>query len=121
MHLECNQLPRANSDSWLHIRPGETFFLSVFICVHLWLNILTGAAKHYFVRKSRKPRFAKGPSHFPGRDCRQASISAHRSPAFPIRAAMVRSVNVPGPTSPRSISSHVHGADTGAPGFARTA
>ena len=34
---------------------------------------------------------------------------------------MVRSVNVRGPTSPRSTSSHVHGAETGAPGFARTA
>jgi len=28
--------------------------------------------------------------------------------------------NVPGSTVPRSISSHVHGADTGAPGLART-
>jgi hypothetical protein len=34
---------------------------------------------------------------------------------------MVRSVNVCGVTSPRSISSHVHGADTGALGFGRTA
>ena len=38
-----------------------------------------------------------------------------------MRAGMFRSVNVRGPTSPRSTSSHVHGADTGAPGFARTA
>jgi len=29
-------------------------------------------------------------------------------------------VNVPGCTSPRSISSHVQGADTGAPRLART-
>ena len=34
---------------------------------------------------------------------------------------MVRSVKVCGWTSPRSISSHEHGADTGAPRFARTA
>ena len=48
-------------------------------------------------------------------------MSDQRSPTSAMRAAIVRSVNVRGPTSPRSISSHVHGADTGAPGFARTA
>ena len=44
-------------------------------------------------------------------------MSDQRSPTSATRAAIVRSVNVCGPTSPRSISSHVHGADTGAPGF----
>lgn len=34
---------------------------------------------------------------------------------------MFRSVNVCGWTSPDSTSSQVHGADTGAPGLARTA
>ena len=48
-------------------------------------------------------------------------IPPHRSPTPATRPAIVRSVNVRGPTSPRSTSSHVHGADTGAPGFARTA
>jgi len=47
--------------------------------------------------------------------------SAHKSPTSFIRRAIVRNVNVCGPTFPRSISSQVHGADTGAPGFARTA
>ena len=41
-------------------------------------------------------------------------------PTLAMRSGMVRSVNVRGPTSPRSTSSHVHGADTGAPRFART-
>src|SRR5262249_31796626 len=44
----------------------------------------------------------------------------HTSPAFSMRSAIVRSLNVRGPTAPDSTSSHVHGADTGAPGFART-
>ena len=44
-------------------------------------------------------------------------ISAHTSPTDSIRSAIVRSVNVRGPTAPRSISCHVHGADTGAPRF----
>lgn len=48
------------------------------------------------------------------------SMSAQRSPAFLIRAGMFVSVKVPGLTVPFSISSHVHGADTGAPRFART-
>jgi hypothetical protein len=48
-------------------------------------------------------------------------MSAQRSPTLAIRPAIVLSVKVRGPASPRSISSHVHGADTGAPGFARTA
>ena len=47
-------------------------------------------------------------------------MSAQRSPTFATRSGMFRSVNVRGFTSPRSISSHVHGADTGAPRFART-
>ena len=38
-----------------------------------------------------------------------------------MRAGSVRSVNVLGPTAPRSISSHVHGAEIGAAGRARTA
>jgi hypothetical protein len=37
-----------------------------------------------------------------------------------MRFVMLRSVNVLGSTAPRSISSHVQGADTGAPGLART-
>ena len=54
-------------------------------------------------------------------DCGCALISAHGSPAEAVLCAIVRSVNVRGATSPRSTSSHVHGAETGAPGFARTA
>ena len=50
-----------------------------------------------------------------------ALMSAHKSPTRSILAAIVRNVNVRGATSPRSISSQVHGAETGAPGFARTA
>ena len=46
--------------------------------------------------------------------------SFHRSPTASSRSAIVRRVNVRGPTVRRSISSHVHGADTGAPGRART-
>src|SRR5688572_2619699 len=45
----------------------------------------------------------------------------HTSPTAATRSAIVRNVKLRGPTSPRSISSHVHGADTGAPGFGRTA
>jgi hypothetical protein len=45
----------------------------------------------------------------------------HRSPTSAIRAAIDRMAKVRGPTAPLSISSHVQGADTGAPGFARTA
>ena len=37
-----------------------------------------------------------------------------------MRSGIVRSVNVRGTTAPDSTSSHVHGADTGAPGLART-
>src|SRR5688572_5932571 len=51
---------------------------------------------------------------------RLRSRSAQMSPAFLIRAGMLRRVKVAGATLPFSISSHVHGADTGAPGFART-
>src|SRR5712672_1170645 len=58
----------------------------------------------------------------PGRfnDCPRRRMSAHRSPTFATRSGMFRRVNVPGFTSPRSTSSHVQGADTGAPRFART-
>jgi hypothetical protein len=38
-----------------------------------------------------------------------------------MRPAIVASVNVCGPTSPSSTSFHVQGAETGAPGLARTA
>ena len=38
-----------------------------------------------------------------------------------MRAGMERSVKVCGNTSPPATSSQVHGADTGAPGLARTA
>ena len=48
------------------------------------------------------------------------SVPAHRSPSSATRSGMFRRLNVSGSTSPRSISSHVHGADTGAPRFART-
>ena len=48
------------------------------------------------------------------------SMSAHRSPTVEILCAIVRKVNVFGPTSPRSNSSQVHGAETGAPGLALT-
>ena len=47
--------------------------------------------------------------------------SAQTSPSFSMRAAMLRRLNVVGPTFPVMTSSQVHGADTGAPGFARTA
>jgi hypothetical protein len=49
------------------------------------------------------------------------SMSDHRSPTSAIRRAIVRSVNVRGVAAPRSSSAHVHGAETGAPGRARTA
>src|SRR5258707_11764962 len=39
-------------------------------------------------------------------------MSAHRSPTFLTRSGILRSVNVRGSTSPRSISFHVHGAET---------
>lgn len=48
------------------------------------------------------------------------SMSAHRSPREEIRWAIIRNVKLFGPTSPRSSSSHEQGAETGAPGFART-
>ena len=47
--------------------------------------------------------------------------SDHKSPTSAIRCAIVLNVKVRGPISPDSISSHVHGAETGAPGLARTA
>ena len=45
--------------------------------------------------------------------------SPQTSPTAAIRSGMLRSVNEPGLTVPRSSSSHVHGAETGAPRFAR--
>jgi hypothetical protein len=48
------------------------------------------------------------------------SMSPHRSPTAETRWAIVRNVNVLGPTSPRSNSCQVHGAETGAFGLART-
>jgi len=54
-------------------------------------------------------------------DCPRSFISDHKSPTFAMRAAIVRKVNLCGVISPWSSSSHVHGADTGAPGLARTA
>ena len=53
-------------------------------------------------------------------DGRLRSMSAQMSPAFLMRAGMLRRLKVSGATLPFSISSHVHGADTGAPRFART-
>jgi hypothetical protein len=47
-------------------------------------------------------------------------MSDHKSPAFWIRASIFLKVKVLGPTFPLSTSSQVQGADTGAPGFART-
>ena len=47
-------------------------------------------------------------------------MSAHTSPSLATRVGMFRSVKVVGPTLPPSTSFHVHGADTGAPRFART-
>jgi hypothetical protein len=55
------------------------------------------------------------------RDLRRLRIPDHRSPAASIRLAMFLSVNVRGATAPLATSSHVHGADTGAPGLDRTA
>ena len=46
--------------------------------------------------------------------------SAHRSPTPARRSRIVRRVNDCGCTAPASTSSHVQGADTGAPGLART-
>src|SRR5688572_2741724 len=48
------------------------------------------------------------------------SRSAHTSPAFLIRAGMLRTVKVFGFAAPFSSSFHVQGADTGAPALART-
>ena len=50
----------------------------------------------------------------------RAISPAQRSPAFARRGAIVRNVKVWGSTVPCSISAHVHGAETGAPGRART-
>jgi len=48
------------------------------------------------------------------------SMSAHKSPTSETRSGIVRSVKLRGPTSRRSTSSQAHGAETGAPVFART-
>ena len=45
----------------------------------------------------------------------------HRSPTARMRPAIVRSVKFAAPPRSLSTSSQVHGADTGAPGLARTA
>src|SRR5207247_108453 len=47
--------------------------------------------------------------------------SDQRSPTAATRACIDRSVSVCGRTVPFSTSSHVHGAEIGAPGFGRTA
>ena len=49
-----------------------------------------------------------------------SGLSAVAMAAAAIRSGMLRRVNEPGPTVPRSNSSHVHGAETGAPGLGRT-
>jgi len=49
------------------------------------------------------------------------SIPSHNSPTLATRLAIVRSVNAWGVATPLSTSFHVHGADTGAWGLARTA
>ena len=54
-------------------------------------------------------------------ECLRSLMSDQRSPTSATREGIDRRVNVRGPTSPRSSSSHVQGADTGAPGLARTA
>src|SRR6185503_20309959 len=63
----------------------------------------------------------RGTSHHGvgGSACRVASNAAHKSAFAARRSAIIRSVNVCGPASPLSISSQVHGADTGAPIFGR--
>lgn len=48
------------------------------------------------------------------------SRSAQRSPRSPIGWAILRMAKLRGVTLPRSTSSQVHGAETGAPGLART-
>ena len=48
-------------------------------------------------------------------------MSAQTSPTVATRPGMFLTVNVVGPASPRITSSHVQGADTGAPVLARTA
>jgi hypothetical protein len=48
-------------------------------------------------------------------------MSDHRSPTSANLDGIVERVKVRGPTVPRSTSSQVHGADTGAPGLARVA
>src|SRR3954453_7233424 len=46
--------------------------------------------------------------------------SDHSSPTVATRSAILRTLKVCGATLPFATSSHVHGADTGAPGFGRT-
>ncbi len=53
-------------------------------------------------------------------DRRRRCSPDHTSPTFEMRAGMLRRVNEVGATAPRSTSSQVTGADTGAPGLART-
>ena len=54
-------------------------------------------------------------------DRRRFLRSSHKSPTCSTRSAIVRIVNDWGSTVPASTSSHVHGAETGAPDFGRTA
>jgi hypothetical protein len=46
--------------------------------------------------------------------------ASHKSPTLRTRSPIVFTLKVCGPTSRRSISSHVQGAETGAPGLGRT-
>ena len=79
---------------------------------------------------TRQPQARPSPSRPPqtSRSARIAGASGwpcacssdHTSPTAATRSAIPRSVNACGCT-PRSTSSQVHGADTGAPGFGRTA
>jgi hypothetical protein len=48
------------------------------------------------------------------------NIADHKSPTSVTRWTIMRNVKLFGSTTPRSTSSHVHGADTGAPALART-
>src|SRR5688572_17778925 len=89
-------------------------WLKVCACgaVHTW-NVLTTDGAVYRIYP---PNLSKG--------CLSErffrSISDHKSPASATRWTIVRNVKLFGCTSPPSTSSHVHGADTGAPDFART-
>ena len=51
---------------------------------------------------------------------RLLNMSLHKSPTLAVRFAIVLKVKVLGPTVQLSTSCQVHGAETGAPGLART-